>query len=289
MEIEASAEEGTEFDELRFDLTPLKEMQAEGEQKADDVMAEPYFDAVESPAQGIQFDLEPFEKESPISTQIVEDLVQRSPDEEIEAPGTGLQEVKESRGEILQAEEPGGPDPVIENLANELLNSVYLELWSIGLLRNEGTGEEKFLRTFDAYYGRVERCIGQRDHLLDQLRDLEAYEAKAREARIELDELDVRNSLGDLHEGEFTAKAPALRWAINHFEAEIEVRRSRIDLLEDPIGLIPPRKVKEAAALVVEAMELVREAEVSARLSPGTAAKVRTSVEMIEGLLRKSP
>jgi len=289
LEIKAPAEEGAGSDELRFDLTPLKEMQAEREPGAHEAMAEPRFAAVESTVQGINFNLEPMEKESLITTPTVEDLEPEAPDDGIEAPETGPQEDREPRGETLQTEEPEGHDPAIEKLANELLNSVYLELWSISLLRKEGTGEEQFLRTFDAYHGRVEKCIGQRDHLLDQIRDLEAQESKARGARIELDELDIRKSLGDLHEGEYEAMAPALRWTIDHFEAEIKGRRGRIALLEDPIGLMPPGKVDEATTLAAEALEIVREAEASARLSRGTAAKVRASVEVIEGLLKRTP
>ena len=289
LEIEAPSEEGAGSDELRFDLTPLKEMQAEGESRADEAMAEPRFAAVESTVQGINFDLEPMEKESLIPIPTIEAMEPKPPEDEIEAPETGLQEDREPEGETRHTEEPEGTDPAIEELANELLNSVYLELWSVGLLRKEGTGEEQFTRTFEAYHGRVEKCIGQRDHLLDQIRDLEAHEAKSREARIELDELDIRKSLGDLHEGEYEAMAPALKWSIDHFEAEIEERQGRIALLEDPIALMPPGKVDEATTLAVEALELVREAEASARLSRGTATKVRTSVEMIEGLLKRTP
>jgi hypothetical protein len=289
LEIEAPAEQVAGSDELRFDLTPLKEMQAEREPGAHEAMTEPRYAAVESTVQGINFNLEPMEKESLNTTPTAEALEPEAPDDGIEAPETGLQEDREPKRETLQTEEPGGPDPAIEELANELLNSVYLELWSVGLLRKEETGEEQFLRTFDAYHDRVERCIGQRDHLLDQIDDLEAHEAKAREARIELDELDIRKSLGDLHEGEYEARVPALKWAIDHFEAEIKGRRGRIALLEDPIGLMPPGKVDEATTLAVEALELVREAEASARLSRGTAAKVRASVEVIEGLLKRTP
>ena len=192
LEIEAPAEEDAGSDELRFDLTPLKEMQAKGEPRADEAMAEPRFAAMESTVQGINFDLDPMEKESLITTPTVEAMELKAPEDGIEAPETRLQEEKEPRGETRHTEEPGGPDPAIEELANELLNSVYLELWSVGLLRKEGIRGEQFLRAFDAYHSRVERCIGQRDHLLDQIRDLEAHEAKAREARIELDELRAR-------------------------------------------------------------------------------------------------
>ena len=289
LETDAPIDEGAGSAALRFDLTPLKEMQAEREPRAEEAMAEPRLAVVESTVQRINFDLEPVAEESLITGHSVEALGPIAPDDGIEAPETGLREEQERGGETRQTEEPGGSDPAIEELANELLNSVYLELWSVGLLRKEETGEEQFLRTFDAYHGRVERCIGQRDHLLDQIRDLEAHEAKAREARIELDELDIRKSLGDLHEGEYEATTPALRWTIHHFEAEIEGRRSRITLLENPIGMMPPGKVEEAAALAVEALELVGEAEASARLSPGTVAKVRASVEMIEGLLIRTP
>ena len=187
LEIEAPAEVGTGSDELRFDLTPLKEMQAEVEPRTNEAVAEPHFAAVESTVQGINFDLEPMEKESLITTHSVEALEPKAPDDWIEAPETELHEEREPGRETLQTEETGSPDPAIEELANELLNSVYLELWSVGLLRKEETGQEQFLRAFDAYHDRVERCIGQRDYLLDQNRDLEAYKAKAREARIELD------------------------------------------------------------------------------------------------------
>lgn len=287
METEAPAEEAEGSDELRFDLTPLKEMQAERDPGAEEDV-EIRLAAVESDVQGRNLELESVENESLAVPHSVEAMEPEAPDDGIEASETGLMEDREPEGEALQAEEPEGPDPAIAELANELLNSVYLELWSVGLLRKEGTGEEQFLRTFDAYHGRVERCIDQRDHLLGQIRDLEAHETKARETRIELDELDLRKSLGDLHKGEYDAMAPALRWTINHFEAEIGERRGRIALLGDPFGLMPPGKVEEAAALAVEALELVNEAEASAKLSPGTAAKVRASVEMIEGLLKRT-
>jgi hypothetical protein len=212
-----------------------------------------------------------------------------APVDEIEALETGLHEDGGVSGDTHQDEESGGAILVIEDLANELLKSAYLELWSVGLLRKEGTGEEQFLRTYYAYHSRVERCIDQRDHLLHQIIDLEPFETKVREAQIELDELDVRRSIGDLRHGEYEAKAPALRWTIDQNEAESERRRNRIALLENPFGRMTLGKVDEAAALVEEAQELIMKAETSEKLSSETAAKVRASIDVIEGFLKRTP
>jgi hypothetical protein len=282
LEIAVPVEDYVKSNELRFDLTPLMEMQAEGESGADETLAGPRYAAVDSTVKGINFNKEPVEKESlinPPSVEVIKPI----------ALETGVQEDGGSLEGTLQTEEPRGPALVIEKLASELLNSVYLGLWSIGLLRKEGTGEEQFLRSFDAHLDRIERCIDQRDHLLESISDLEVFDAKAEEVRVDLDELDVRRSLGDLHDGEYEAKAPALRWTIAHNEAESDRLRGRIAMLENLTSLMPQGKVEEAVRMAEDAVGLIREAEVSARLIPGTAAKVRASVETIRGLLKRPP
>ena len=277
METGAPAEESPTSSELRFDLTPLMEMQAEGEPGTEETRIEPRFASVESTVQGEQIDIKPEGIETLIMAPTLETLEPLALEKVIEAPETGPQEEGE----------PGGSDPAIEELANELLNAAYLELWSVGLLRKEGTDEEQFLRTFNAYHTRVERSLNERTHLLDQIKDLVAYEAKARETRIELDELDIRKSLGDLHQGEYQAKAPALRWTIDHFESKNQMRRTKIDLLENPFEIVSPGKVEETIALAAEASKLLKEKKVSAKLSSKTVTKVEASVETITGLLKR--
>jgi len=285
MEMEAEPGKETGSGELRFDLTPLKEMQGDVEPQGGEAM--PRYADVENTIDGMGYSLEPVKEAMALPSAVG--------GASLDKPATGGSEALNSveagvehQEETAPKEETEDTYPVIEGLANELLNSAYLELWSIGLLRKDETDEALFLRSFDSYHGRLEKCIAERESLLAQTRDIESLEAEVSEASVQLDELEVRKSLGDLNKGEYDAMAPALRWTIGFHEGELDRRRRRMALLENPMGLMPPEKVREAAAMAEDTLRLVREAEASARLSPGTAAKVRASIESIEGLLEKA-
>ena len=286
LEIEA-AEEAEGTGEIRFDLEPLTKMQGESESQNKGESTGPYFVEEGDTVKGLKFALEPVEKESQTLSQIFDTMKDQTPKDAIEALDTEFHAGPEPPREAPSTEAAGDHDPEIYELATELLNSIYLKLWSVSLLRKEETDENQFLKAFEGYSDRLERCIGIRDHLLDQIRDLGAHEAKAGEAKVELDKLDVRKSLGDLHEGEYQAMAPAMRWVIEHHEAETERRQDRIALLEDPLSLMPSEKVREAVVMAEEAVELIREAEAFARMSSGTAASVRDAIKMIQGILKR--
>ena len=284
-----TAEDAKGSEEIGFDIESLTKMQVESESQNKRESTEPHSVEEGDTAKALQFSLEPVGKESQTLSQIFGAINDQSPKNAIEALDTEFHAGPESPREAPSAEAAGDHDPEIYELATELLNSVYLKLWSVGLLRKDETDENQFLKAFEGYSDRLKRCIGIRDHLLDQIRDLGAHEAKAREARVELDKLDVRKSLGDLHEGEYQAMAPAMMWAIEHHENETERRKDRIALLEDPMSLMPSEKVREAAVMADEAVELIREAEAFARMSPETAASVRGSVKMIQEILKRHP
>lgn len=288
LEIEA-AEDAEGSEEIRFDLEPLTEMQGETESQNKEESTESHSVEEEDTVKELKFVLEHVEKEKQTLVQTFDAMKDQPPKDAIEALDTEFHAGPEPPREAPSVEAAGDHDPVIYELATELLNSVYLKLGSVGLLRKDETDEIQFLKAFEGYSDRLERCICIRDHLLDQINDLGAHEAKAREARIELDKLEVRKSLGDLHEGEYQAMAPAMRWVIEHHEAESERRQERIALLEDPLSLMPTEKVREAVVMAEEAVELIREAEAFARLSSGTATSVRDTIKMIQGILKRYP
>ena len=217
----------------------------------------------DAPASGLQFDLTPLN--------------------EIQTEGGIF--TSDAQSSIPIEEMKGIKDTTIENIAKELLNSAHLELWSIGILRQEETNEDLFMSNFESYHHRLERCIEQRDHLLSQARDLEELVRGASEARVKLDELEERKSLNDLHEGEYEVMAPALRWTIDFHESELDLRRETIAKLESPLELMPSAKVDKLGDLVDEAMKLVSVAESSERLRPKTADMIRASIDKIEEIM----
>ena len=178
-----------------------------------------------------------------------------------------------------------GADPKITELAKELMNSISLQLWSVNLLREGGVDEDHFGRIFQGYQARFERCMTQKNEMLEEARDTVTYEKKANEAKVELGELEVRRSLGDLHEGEYEAMTPALRWIIDHNEDLIAKRKAEIALLEDLHQLMPADKIAETREMAETTHETLESLNESANIGSETVSRIRASLEDIMAYL----
>jgi len=175
-------------------------------------------------------------------------------------------------------------DPKITDLTKELMNSISLQLWSMNLLREGGVDEGHFSRIFQGYKDRFERCVAHRNEMLQEARDMAPLEKKINEAKVQLGELEVRRSLGDLHEGEYDAMAPALRWTIDHHEDQVANRKGEIALLTNLHQLMPAEYIvetKEMAEMTHEAMEGSGLEDVG----PKTVSRIRASLKEILAFL----
>ncbi len=176
-------------------------------------------------------------------------------------------------------------DPKVTDLTKELINSISLQLWSINLLLDGGIDEGHFGGKFKSYKDRFERCISSRNEMLEEARDLEAFEKKVKEAKVQLGELEVRMALGDLHEGEYEAMAPALKWMMVHYDGQIAERNARISMLMDLPRLMPSEKIADLKDKVMMTREVFEGGEVSARVSPETITEIKASLEEILSFL----
>ena len=175
-------------------------------------------------------------------------------------------------------------DTEITDLTKELMNSISLQLWSMNLLREGGVDEGHFSRIFQGYKDRFERCVAHRNEMLQEARDMAPLEKKINEAKVQLGELEVRRSLGDLHEGEYDAMAPALRWTIDHHEDQVANRKGEIALLTNLHQLMPAEYIvetKEMAEMTHEAMEGSGLEDVG----PKTVSRIRASLKEILAFL----
>ena len=176
-------------------------------------------------------------------------------------------------------------DPKVTDLTKELINSISLQLWSINLLLDGGIDEGHFGGKFKSYKDRFERCMASRNEMLEEARDLEAFEKKVKEAKVQLGELEVRRALGDLNEGEYDAMAPALKWMMVHYEGQIAERNARISILTDLPRLMPAEKIADLKDKAMMTREAIEGSEVSARVSSETASEIKTSLEEIFSFL----
>ncbi len=181
-----------------------------------------------------------------------------------------------------------GADSKVAELAKELMNSISLQLWSINLLREGGVDEDHFGRIFQGYQARFERCMAQRNEMLEEARDTAAFEKKVNEAKVRLGELEVRRALGDLSEGEYEAMTPALRWILDHNEELIAERQAEVALLEELYQLMPADKIAETEEMAETAREALESLNESANIGSATVSRVRASLEEIMAYLEYS-
>ncbi|MFB0558289.1 MAG: hypothetical protein ACETVY_04145 [Candidatus Bathyarchaeia archaeon] len=183
--------------------------------------------------------------------------------------------------EIREVEAEYKPDPALRELLKDLLNSLSLKLWAVSLLVEERVKEDHFNELYEGYRSRLEKHMKRREELLEKARDIEPLERAMNEARVGLGELEVRRSIGDLKEGEFEAKAPAYRWDIRHYEAEIVKRRAEIDYMEDITKTMPTPEIAKMKRMAQESLRKLNELERSNKVSSGTATRMRPSLEQI--------
>jgi hypothetical protein len=75
--------------------------------------------------------------------------------------------------------------------------------------------------------------------------DLESREKALNEAKIGLEELGIRRSIGDVSEEEYRAKSPGFEWDIGQYKDDVDYKRAEIGYLEDPTRLMTSEELEE--------------------------------------------
>ena len=267
--------EGSEEEIEKFDVERLREIMGEGVVQIEENMENPSSNNLVG-SNDMKFKFTPIKHELTL------------PDEE--PFGMSLDELDEVRVKVdpMDVASRGKDNEIdtrIKQLADDLFKSIYLELWSVKLLEKSEIDEAHFLRIFRGYRERFEGCIAQRDHFLEKYGELEEFDIKARDSRIELQELEVRRGLGDLAEGEYEALGPALRWAISFNESEKDRRENLLVILEDLSRVMPQEGILEIKSMSEYAERVIDEIGISNRLSQKIVDEVGDSIKRINGLL----
>ena len=194
---------------------------------------------------------------------------------------------EEEEGVVVETKPDDGSLERIHTLTKDLLNSISLKLWAVDQLRGGFIDENHFNRLFSDYQVRAVQCMGHRKQLLghysreltSMARDLEPIERALKEARVNLSELEMRKSIGDLLNGEYGAKSPALRWEIQHHDSEVRRRRESMTFLEDLTKVIPIVEIKETKEKVETSFMVMNDLLKEGIIGPETATNVKVSLE----------
>ena len=118
---------------------------------------------------------------------------------------------------------------VMENLAK----SLSMQLWFVDMLQEGKMNEKQFGRLFAVYLTRLKPCLARRNEMLETAMDLEPLEAELNEAKLRLEELEMRRNIRDVSDDEYRVKMPAIKWDIRHYEERLRKNKADTTFLLD--------------------------------------------------------
>jgi len=177
-------------------------------------------------------------------------------------------------------------DKSILELNREMVKSVSLKLWSIDQLLEKKIDESQFNQLFESYNTRHQQLLDRKKEMLKHTRDIDTYEKLLKNAKISLDELEMRKSLDDLIEGEYEAKGPAFRWDIQHYQNKVSTRKMEITYLKDLTNTISPEILSEMKETTKRLLHTLDNLEIVEYVSSETISSLRRSLEDIISLFK---
>ena len=181
-----------------------------------------------------------------------------------------------------------GIDPKLREVQEGLLQSISLKLWLVNLLREGGIDEEQFIKMFDEYEAQISGHLKSREKLLDQEPEIESLEKSLSEAKVYLEELEMKRKIGKISEEEYRAKAPAFEWEINHYGERIADGERDIEYLEDLTRAMPMEDIVETMAKLEKCKRDMDSQGLSGDISAETTKRVKESVARTLEFLEKS-
>jgi hypothetical protein len=174
--------------------------------------------------------------------------------------------------------EPKDTDTSIQELIKNIVNCISLKLWSITQLFENKIEEEQFIKMFDTYEERYNKLMNQRMEWIEKVNDLASLEQTLKESIVGLEELKMRRSLKDLHEGEFEVMAPAYEWKIKHVQSEMSEKKKDLESLRILALTIPQKNIEEVKDTTRRMLQTINEIKESENLSKKALQKVSTSL-----------
>lgn len=208
-------------------------------------------------------------------------------EEEETAVSEVAQEVEEvamkKEYESLRVTEPETgfvPDPVVVEVMENLVKNISMKIKLVGLFKGGEVKFETFNRLFESYIARGELYMNSRNEMMERVRyDLDSREKALNEAKIGLEELKIRRSIGDVSEEEFMAKSPGFEWDIGQYEDDVDRKKAEIGYLVDISRVMSGEKVAELMGMAEDGLGSLQGLVESGVIDSEVATRVRVVLE----------
>jgi hypothetical protein len=173
------------------------------------------------------------------------------PEEQVEIQ---IEEIMEDEIEPISDEIPiaeevtlkFAPDPLTKEVMDNLAKNITLKIRLVRLLHDNQVKEETFVKLFDSYVEQGRIWSSRREEILTRLKtDTSLMEEKLGSVKKDFELLEIRKSIGDAAETEYSVKAPAYKWDIEHFEKEINNSKEGIHYVEGIREMVPEDEMLE--------------------------------------------
>ncbi len=181
------------------------------------------------------------------------------------------------------------PEPVIKEVMENLAKNLSTKIKLVNLLLNNEVKLETFNRLFESYNARGELLMNSRNEMMERVRfDLDAGERALNEAKIGLEELGIRRTIGDVSEEEYKAKSPGFEWDIAHYEDDVEKKKAEIAYLEEITQVMPAEEIDELKEKGQRSYDAIDSLKDSGTINSEMAAQIKVMLQEALACLKTS-
>ncbi|MGQ9680210.1 MAG: hypothetical protein ACUVV4_05535 [Candidatus Bathyarchaeia archaeon] len=245
------------------------------------------------------------EEDKPPEQETQADAVQEVETVQVETEGSelgqaeeGSKTIEEEPAEVVQEEAPKvseksswkyDPDPLVQEILKNIARNLSLKVKLSKLMLDGALKESTFLKLLERYSAQGDRWISRRNEIVERDRyDIDSMEKALDEARIAMDELEIRKAIGDALDDEYQAKMPAYKWEINSLAGKIREIKGEVEYLNDINNVLPAGEVDELKSLVEQCYESINNLSVS-ETSGAVRSRVKEVLDEALELVKGSP
>lgn len=172
-------------------------------------------------------------------------------------------------------------DPATRDVMEDLVKGLSMQLWSVDMLQEKKVTETQFDRLFADYSNRLKPSLERRNEMLEEARDLEPLENELNEARLSLEELEMRRKIRDVSDEEYRSKMPAIKWDIEHYEEGLRVKKAKITFLHDLKSVLSEDEIADTQEKAERCIRMLNN-EDSWEASAKTISKVKDALKDVQ-------